>query len=63
MQWLAHLEEARDRVARDNPARWSALFEPQAALFNEALQAMSRPSKAAARKMNSEFQLPFPPIH
>lgn len=63
IQWLRHMSSAKQRMGTENPARWTAIFAPQITLFTQALQAFSRPTRAAAEEMDSEFILPFPSIH
>lgn len=63
IQWLRHVAEAESRMVRENPGRWQRMFQPQIHLFQEALHAFSRPSVAAAKVMDQEIELPFPPIH
>jgi len=63
MQWRDKLLAAQSRMLRDNPSRWTVHFEPQIALFSDALHSFSRGHLAEARKMNDEIALPFPEIY
>ena len=63
MQWLAHLRGSRARLMRDSPGRWAARYAPQHALFEQALHALSRRSRAGAEEMGKSIALPFPELH
>lgn len=63
IQWIAHLDAARDRLLRDSPGRWRRQYEPQRTLFAQALQLLSRRNRAEAAAMDRDIQLPFPELH
>jgi hypothetical protein len=63
IQWIAHLDAARDRLLRDSPGRWRRQYEPQRTLFAQALQLFSRRNRAEAAAMDRDIQLPFPELH
>lgn len=62
MQWIEKLNQAEQRLVRDNPLRWQWTFQPQRKLFSEALAMVSKKSKSEAMTMSKTIQLPFPEV-
>lgn len=61
-QWLERLHESQDRMLRENFERWQAVYEPQIALFIQALNDFSYKSREEAQRLGREIVLPFPEV-
>lgn len=62
IQWLRRMREAEGTMVRENPERWTAIYLPQIALFEQALNDFPRRTLMAAKEMDGKYALPFPPV-
>lgn len=62
LQYLRRIQESRDLILIENPARWEKYWEPQAVILAEALHDFPRSTRAAAEQLDKEYQLKFPEV-
>jgi hypothetical protein len=62
MQWVEKLKAAEQRMKRDNPSRWTSVYEPQLVLFQQAFEDFGYARRAEAKRMAEDIELPFPEV-